>query len=256
MLVTVCQLSNEPEQLEQDWQQLTAHVRDKKSELVLLPEMPFYPWMAWTKKYDPAVWDHAGQNNKNRLSRFQEHSPADVISTRPAIKDGNNLNEGYFWEQKSGYRKIHTKYYLPNEECFWEATWYNRGDCDFKPLNGAGIRIGMLICTEIWFTEHARNYAKQGIHILAAPRATEMASADKWLAGGRAAAVMSGSFCLSSNRGNIDKNGMEWAGQGWIIEPDGEILGITSIREPFITVDINLTAAEKAKTTYPRYVQE
>ena len=49
MLVTVCQLSNEPEQLEEDWQQLTAHVRDKKSQLVLLPEMPFYPWMAWTK---------------------------------------------------------------------------------------------------------------------------------------------------------------------------------------------------------------
>jgi len=83
-----------------------------------------------------------------------------------------------------------------------------------------------------------------------------MASADKWLAGGRAAAVMCGAFCLSSNRGGLDINGMEWAGQGWIIEPDGEILGLTSLEDPFVTVDIDLQTAEKAKKTYPRYVLE
>lgn len=71
----------------------------------------------------------------------------------------------------------------------------------------------------------------------------------KWLAGGRAAAVVSGCFCLSSNRCEGSMGGM-----GWLLDPDGGILALTSEEEPFITMDIDLTAAEEAKHTYPRYV--
>ena len=148
------------------------------------------------------------------------------------------------------------KYYLPDENLFWEATWYKRGELDFTPKQVGDVKVGMAICTEIWYTEHARNYAKSGVHIVASPRATEISSADKWIAGGRACAVMAGAFCLSSNRGSLDINGMHWAGQGWIIEPDGEVLGLTSEEAPFLTIDIDLQSAEYAKKTYPRYVLE
>ena len=48
---------------------------------------------------------------------------------------------------------------------------------------------------------------------------------------------------------------MQWAGQGWIIEPEeGDVLGVTSRSEPFITLDIDLHLAENAKLTFPRYV--
>lgn len=84
-----------------------------------------------------------------------------------------------------------------------------------------------------------------------------MASVDKWIAGGRAAAVISGAYCLSSNRGGIDQHGFEWAGTGWIIEPEeGDVLALTSLEHPFVTLDIDLTIAENAKRTYPRYVPE
>lgn len=43
-------------------------------------------------------------------------------------------------------------------------------------------------------------------------------------------------------------------GQGWIIGPDGEVLGMTSSEQPFVTVDIDLSLADRAKDTYPRYV--
>jgi len=43
MKVTVCELRNDPEGLDQDWTALVAHVKSEKSDLVLLPEMPFYP---------------------------------------------------------------------------------------------------------------------------------------------------------------------------------------------------------------------
>ncbi len=51
---------------------------------------------------------------------------------------------------------------------------------------------------------------------------------EKWIMGGRAAAVMSGAFCLSSNRGGVDARGHAWGGHGWIVEPEqGMVLGTT-----------------------------
>jgi len=114
-----------------------------------------------------------------------------------------------------------------------------------------------LICTEIWFSEHARAYGRAGIHLLLTPRATPLSSAEKWVAGGRTAAIISGTFCLSSCFGGIDCNGMQRAGKGWIIDPEeGEVLALTSPSQPYITLDIDLSIAERAKLTYPRYVRE
>ena len=256
MKVTVCQLRNEPEFLNLDWKGLVKHVKNNKSELIVLPEMPFYPWVAWTKYYDPKVWKQSVDIHNQWMFRLNELAPAIIIGTRPIVGKETNHNQGFVLQQKTGYQELHTKYYLPDEELFWEATWYKRGELDFTPKQASNINIGMAICTEIWYTEHARKYAKSGVHIVASPRATVISSADKWIAGGRACAVMSGAFNLSSNRGSVDINGMHWAGQGWIIEPDGEVIGLTSEEDPFLTLDIDLQSAEFAKKTYPRYVLE
>jgi N-carbamoylputrescine amidase len=255
--VTVCELNNEPEDFVHDWEQLVAHVRTEASDLVLLPEMPFYPWIAWTRQVDPAVWQASVKAHDDWMTRLRELAPAIVLGSRPVIKEGKRLNEGFLWEPDSGYRTVHTKYYLPDEEGFWEASWYQRGNREFVPIQSSKAKIGMLICTEQWFTEHARAYAKAGVHLLISPRATPMSSADKWVAGGRAAAVMSGAFCLSSNLRGFSKYGTEMAGKGWIIEPEeGDVLALTSQSNPFVTKEIDLRVAEHAKQTYPRYVLE
>ena len=50
---------------------------------------------------------------------------------------------------------------------------------------------------------------------------------------------------------------MAFGGTGWIIEPEaGDIMGLTSEESPILTIDIDLSAAEKAKQTYPRYVAD
>ena len=44
---------------------------------------------------------------------------------------------------------------------------------------------------------------------------------------------------------------------GWIIEPqEGEILGLTSSKQPFLSLEIDLTVADQAKNTHPRYVRD
>jgi N-carbamoylputrescine amidase len=257
MRVTVCQLRNEAGDLAQDWDRLVAHVGQEGSDLVLLPEMPFYPWVAWTRQFDPAVWLASVKAHDAWMQRLTELAPAVVLGSRPVIRGGRHLNEGFLWEAGAGYRAVHAKYYLPDEPGFWEASWYERGDSEFIATQCGEVKVGYMICTEIWFAEHARSYGKEGAHLLLCPRGTPMSSADKWVAGGRTAAVVSGAYCLSSNRGGVDAQGMEWAGTGWIVEPEeGEVLGLTSVEQPFLTREIDLKVADRAKETYPRYVLE
>jgi predicted amidohydrolase len=75
----------------------------------------------------------------------------------------------------------------------------------------------------------------------------------KNVTGGRATAITSGTFSLSSNHANSVADRIHLGGQGWIIAPDGEVLGLTSHERPFITMELDLNAAEQAKHTYPRY---
>lgn len=257
MKVTVCELRNDRDGLEQDWRSLVGHVKSEKSDLVLLPEMPFYKWVAGTPKVDPGIWQQAVIAHDRWIARLSDLAPAMVVGTRPVIRDGKNHNEGFIRESESGCKPSHVKYYLPDEKGFWEASWYERGKRDFKAVNCKGVHLAFLICTELWFFEHAREYFKQGIHLLVCPRVTPKSSVDKWIAGGRAAAVVSGAFCLSSNLSGPNIESSDFGGTGWVIEPEeGNVLGVTSPEEPFLTVEIDLETAEKAKLTYPRYVSD
>ena len=257
MKVTVCELSNEREELQDQWPALVDHCRHEQSELLLLPEMPFSPWLAGQRDPDPSAWMSAVVEHESWRNTLVDLVPTVVAATQPVVEGSSNYNEGYLWSAVAGYHAAHRKYYLPNEAGFWEANWYQPGPKEFLPVELDGPRIGFLICTEMWFTDHARSYAKGGVEILVAPRATGVSSTEKWIAGGRVAAVMSGAFCLSSNRSGVAKSGFEWGGHGWIIEPEeGEVLGLTSTREPFLTIDIDLDVARRAKKTYPRYVPE
>ena len=255
MKVTVCELPNDPAPLIQAWEGLVGHTHARESDVVLLPEMPFHPWPAWTKDVDPTEWDVAVAAHDAWIGRLDELGAPIVIGSRPVVEDGRRLNEAFVWSDGE-YRGGHRKWYLPNEDGFWEATWYDRGDTDFSTTPTRHGPVGLLICTEVWFTRHARTQGQEGAWLIANPRATEYASREKWLAGGITAAVMAGAFCLSSNRSGLDGTGIHWGGYGWVVDPDGKVLATTSEDEPFATVDIDLLDAERAKVTYPRYVED
>lgn len=257
MKVTVCELRNDPAGLEADWQALAAHVRSEKSDLVLLPEMAFHPWLAAAERPDAELWTKAVRTHDHWMDRLCELSAPIVVGTRPVLQDARRLNLGYIWQAEYGCLPVHAKYYLPDERGFWEASWYDRGEREFKATEVAGIRIGFLICTELWFASHAREYMHQRADLLVCPRVTPKSSVDKWLAGGRTAAVISGAFCLSSNMSGPNVEEIQFGGAGWIIEPEeGNVLAVTSRKNPFRSVEIELKTARQAKQTYPRYVPD
>jgi N-carbamoylputrescine amidase len=256
MKVTVCELPNTPDELDSAWQQLVEHVASRESDLVLLPEMPFFRWLAHTNDFRADLWDEAVRAHDDWIRKLEDLTPATVVSTRPAADQGKRHNVGYTWEPVKGAIDAHTKFYLPDEPGFWEATWYERGHGNFNVVDTIHCKIGFLICTELWFNSHARDYGKQGMDVLVCPRATPRSTVEKWVFGGQAAAVVSGAFCLSSNLSGTTPEGCDFAGTGWIISPDGDVLGFTSTEHPFVTLDLDLDRAREAKKTHPRYVED
>lgn len=238
------------------WEGLVEHVRSEGSELVLLPEVPFAPWPAVSRRFDLTIWKAAVAAHQKWRSRFSELGPTVVCGTAPVNLGIRRLNQAFIWDPASGYREEHAKFYLPNEEGFWERSWFDRGEGRFAPVSARGIPLGFLICTDLWFFQRARAYGKAGVRILLNPRATPRGTLDKWQAGCRAAAVVAGAFCLSSNRISDEVEEADLGGRSLILGPDGDVLGRTTRLDPVLTLDIDPEEAARAKSTYPRYVLE
>jgi N-carbamoylputrescine amidase len=246
MKITVCQLHNGRDALAADWDRLVAHVREQRSDFVLLPEMPFFPWFSTPRQFDAGVWRAAVAAHDTWEKRLSELAPAKVVGTRPMDFGARRYSVGFFWNEDEGISEtFHVKSCLSNEEGSWETTWYEKGTAEFKTMALGVARVGMLIGLELWVPEAALTYAADGAQIVAIPRVdrsaeTEVGAAnEEWLAGGRAAAIASGAFCISSSRGG---NGDRVGGAGWILAPDGQMLATTSSDAPFMSAEVDLEA--------------
>lgn len=258
MKVTVCQIDPRKGHIDQCLVDLTAHITAEKTDFLLLPEMCFSDWLAADPDPDQKSWDEAMQNHGARIANLGTLGAKSAMGTRPVMTNcGSRRNEAYIWDAKTGDAAgLHQKYYLPDEEGYWEHSWYDRGLKSFDIGHTLGMRIGVQICTEMWYFEWARHYANSRADLLCIPRATPHGSTDKWLAGGQASAVCSGAYSLSSNLWCPPGDKANCGGLSWIIDPEGEILAQTDVDTPFATVDIDLAYSRASKSTYPRYVPE
>ena len=257
MKVTVCQLNNDRQQLQKDWESLVIHCKLNQSEIILLPEMPFHPWIAHHPEVDHSQKVAATEAHEQWLPRLEELGAAIVAYTKPVLTEEKFHNTAFIWTKQTGHQKVHTKYFFPEEEGFYEATWFDRAPKHFELLEVKGLKIGFLLCTEIWFTQYTRQYGLEGMDLLLCPRATGKSSTEQWIRCGQTSSVIGGAYCLSSNRSGTGEDGFEWGGTGWISQPmDGTLLGVTSDESPFITVEIDLARSRQAKSDYPVYVND
>ena len=251
MRVTVCELPHRAHALAEAWKALVEHTIANGSQLVLLPEFAMAEPVWEFEQFDAIRWTAVETLHDVQLRRLPELRAEYVVGTRPVRADGRRLNQGYLWSAAAGLQPLRSKYFMPQEPGSWEESWFDRGDPTFPVYHAGAVSFGVNICTELWALETYAAYAQRGVQLLLSPRATSLASTTKWLAVGVVAAVRSGTFSLSSNR--VDRTGA-CGGSGWIIDPAGEVLAITSPAEPFATRDIDLAKAVNAQDGYPRYV--
>ncbi|MDE1858062.1 MAG: carbon-nitrogen hydrolase family protein [Thaumarchaeota archaeon] len=249
MKITVCELPDDRAAFTSEWGRLVRHAKKEATDMVLLPEIPFSSWIFAYPKFDAGVWKDAVEEHRTWMGKVPELGVEAVLGSRPIGTGRGRFNEGFAWS-KGGVAPSHRKRYLPDEAGYYEARWYGRGGRRFVPFDVGGWKVGFLICSDLWSMGDARSYGRQGVGLIAVPRCTGL-STDKWLAGGRVAAVVSGAYCASSNRTG-ERGAARFGGLGWVVDPDGQVLATTSKERPFATVEIEQAAAEKAKKTYPR----
>jgi predicted amidohydrolase len=258
MKVTVCELSDNERHFTDDWNKLKLHLDDYHPDLLLLPELPFSKWIAAEKKPCDECKMQSVEKHERWMTELEKLSAKQIVYSRPVIEEQKFYNSAFVFDIDSGHRKIHSKSFFPEEPHFWEQTWYDPEDeKSFNAFELNGIKIGVLLCTEMWFTEYARQYGKQGIDILLCPRATGIDSVNQWIRCGQTLSVISGAYCLSSNKSGKGDHAFQWGGNGWVAEPmSGELLGKTTDKRKFITKEIDITKSRNAKTEYPLYVRD
>ena len=260
MKVTVCQLDPRTDRSGPLLEALAEHIQQRETDFLLLPELCFSDWLADQQPGSDATarWSRAVADHESQIEKLDQLGAKAIVGTRPIVTPENSRrNEAYVWTPDSpSAAGFHQKYYLPDEEGYYEHSWYDRGPKQFETARALGMRIGVQICTELWFFEWSRHYAAARTDILCVPRATPHGNVEKWIAGGQAAAVCSGAYCLSSNLWAEPGSGVNLGGGSYIIDPEGQLLARTDSEHPFATVEIDLEFARASKAAYPRYVVE
>ena len=253
MKLAVCQL---PDGLSIDhpaWADLLRRIEKDRPDITVLNEMPFGSWLATRDTFDPGLATASVRDHESALANLHEMSTA-VLSSRP-VRGPHKLSNEAFLIADGRYQAIHHKHFFPQEPGFFEDAWFAPQLHGFDVVEHRGLRIGVLLCTELMFNEWARHYRRQGAHVIAVPRAS--GSSRKWDTAAAIAAIVSGCYVLSSNRASpADDPNSNFAGRGFVYSPTGELLAETSPSMPLVSIDVDVTRVAEAQSAYPCYVRE
>jgi N-carbamoylputrescine amidase len=246
--IAVCEFPDEQEFKERAWAALVDYVDAVGPSIVVLPEMPFCNWIFGGDAVDNDLWREAVERHDAMIARLSELACRWVMSSRPVEEDGQRFNEAFIWSASDGYRPIRREWYLPEAPTAQETRWFNKGDCNFAAVRADALCVGFPLCSEMMFTEHARDMGFDGAHLVVQPRASGRGA--RWRIASEMAAIASGGYVASSNRRSFSHD--LFAGGSWLLSPDAHVLCETTKERPFATVAIDVAAAERAKLQYPR----
>ena len=252
--VSVCQLPTNLSPGHPAWRELVRHIESERPDIALLNEMPFGPWIASEATFEEDLAAASIAAHESALQALRA-LPAAVISSRP-IRGAHKLINEAFLLADGVYQPIHHKHYFPEEAGFFEETWFAPERPGFDVVEYRGIRIGVLLCTELMFTEWARHYRRQGAHVIAAPRASG-ADMSHWHAAAQMAAIVSGCYVISSNRVSDSPDSRpHFGGRGFVYSPTGELWAETSQAMPLLCANLELALVADAQRSYPCNVRE
>jgi N-carbamoylputrescine amidase len=239
---------------DEQWDELKDSVTAACPDILVTNELPFGSWLASGAIFSE-VEAHQSllAHEKGLRGLIDLHLPA-VISSRPVWNGKRLANEAFVLENGVD-RPVHRKQYFPNEPGWFESEWYTGDASGFSVAEVLGIQIGVLLCTEAMFNEHARAYGKQKASLLVIPRASG-ANIESWKIAGAMAALVSGAYVVSSNRIGRSKGGTQFGGGGFAYAPQGRLLTVTTPFNPVQTLDLDPKMPTFAQRAYPCYVPE
>jgi len=251
--LSVCQLPDGLSVEHPAWAELLRRIENDRPDITVLNEMPFGPWVASRDTFDPDLAKASVQVHECAIPHLHR-MPTAVLSSRP-VPGPHKLSNEAFLISGGRYQPIHHKHFFPQESGFFEDAWFAPQRPGFDVVEHGGLRIGVLLCTELMFNEWARHYRRQGAHVIVVPRAS--GASPKWDIAAAMAAIVSGCYVLSSNRApGVSDSGSNFGGRGFAYSPTGELLVETSPFTPLVNVDLDITRVAEAQIAYPCYVRE
>ncbi|MEO9337957.1 carbon-nitrogen hydrolase family protein [Mesorhizobium sp. SB112] len=255
--MTVCAFVEWPEDLRPSgpvWDSIRHSLDKAAPDLLVTNELPFGRWIASAEKFDAEAARKSMDAHDEGIIALRSLGIGAVISSRPVLSGDRLANEAFVLEHEQ-IRALHRKQLFPNEEGWYEARWYEGDENGFEIHEIAGLKVGILLCTELMFNEHARHYGRAGADLIAVPRASGTANA-RWTTAAAMAAIVSGSYVVSSNRSGQSQPGPLFGGNGMAFAPDGTLIAATSAESSIATISIDTNATARQKKEYPCYVPE
>jgi N-carbamoylputrescine amidase len=192
------------------WEELRDSVTSARPDILVTNELPFGPWLADSAVFSQEQSCLSLHAHEAGLEGLIDLGVPAVISSRP-VPNGKHLANEAFLLQNGTVRPLHRKQYFPYEPGWFESEWYAGDDSGFGETAALGIKIGVLLCTEAMFNEHARAYGKQGVSLIVIPRATG-ANTEPWKIAGAMSSLVSGAYVVSSNRVGRSRSGTLFGG--------------------------------------------
>jgi len=242
-------LLNQPQ-----WSQLKKSIAAAHPDILVTNELPFGSWIAENSVFSENEARLSIRAHEQGLEGLMDLNLSAVISSRP-VRNGKRLANEAFVLEKGTVRRLHRKQYFPNEPGWFETQWYAGDGSGFDVAEVLGVRVGVLLCTDAMFNEHARAYGKQKASLIVIPRATG-ANIEPWKIAGAMASLVAGAYVVSSNRIGKCKGGIQFGGGGFAYAPHGRLLAVTDSTHPVQIIELDPATAEGAQREYPCYVVE
>jgi len=236
------------------WDELKDYVKAARADILITNELPFGPWLADSAVFSQDEAHLSLRAHEKGLEGLIDLAIPAVISSRP-VWNGKRLANEAFVLENGAVRPLHRKQYFPNEPGWFESEWYSGDATGFGVTEILGIKVGVLLCTEAMFNEHARAYGKQGASLIVIPRSSGI-DTKSWTIAGAMASLVSGAYVVSSNRVGPSRGGMFFGGVGFAYAPPGDLLALTSVAHPLQTLELDPEVPTRAQLAYPCYVPE
>lgn len=161
-----------PEGLSTDdpqWVALRESVSAASPDILVTNELPFGSWIAESADFSEDEAHSSVRAHEKGLRGLIDLEVPAVISSRP-VWNGKRLANEAFAVENGVVRPLHRKQYFPNEPGWYESQWYAGDGSGFRVAEVRGIKVGVLLCTDAMFNEHARAYGKQQASLIVIPR--------------------------------------------------------------------------------------
>lgn len=236
------------------WSALQDSVTAACPDILVTNELPFGQWIAEEHIFSEEEALLSIRAHEEGLEGLIDLAVPAVISSRP-VWNGDRLANEAFVLESGVVHPLHRKQYFPNEPGWFESEWYAGDASGFDVAEILGVKVGVLLCTEAMFNEHARAYGRQGASLIVVPRASGM-NMESWKIAGAMASLVSGAYVVSSNRVGTSTGGTRFGGGGFAYAPHGLLIGTTDEEHPVRAFELDPQIAIDARGEYPCYVPE